>query len=228
MHGDSRNLTPPSLPQPPWRAPALLGMPLRALFALALIGIAQTTATAAAANRLYAPCVVCHQPQAWGSPDGNIPSLADQQKSYLEKQFLLFRSGARVDTAMQLVAVHPAFDDKASIAALSGYLAALNADPTPVTGAGDHLEIGREIYAHICTGCHGFDGQGNAGNRVPRIGGQHYPYLRRQIEKAARLHLDLAPPEMTSALRGMPDEDKDALADYTSRLGNVKTSSTPP
>jgi hypothetical protein len=34
------------------------------------------------------------------------------------------------------------------------------------------------------------------------------------------LHHDLAPPEMTSALRGMRPQEKDALADYISRLGN--------
>jgi hypothetical protein len=30
---------------------------------------------------------------------------------------------------------------------------------------------------------------------------------------------DLAPPEMTSALRGMPPQEKEALADYITRLG---------
>jgi cytochrome c553 len=55
---------------------------------------------------------------------------------------------------------------------------------------------------------------------VPRIAGQHYPYLQRQILAAAALHKELAPPEMTSALRGMRPQEKDALADYISRLGN--------
>jgi cytochrome c553 len=74
------------------------------------------------------------------------------------------------------------------------------------------------VYAHICAACHGADGLGQSGDRVPRIAGQHYPYLRRQIQIAADLHRDLAPPEMTSALRGMNDSEKDALADYVSRL----------
>ena len=45
--------------------------------------------------------------------------------------------------------------------------------------------------------------------------------LRVKIEVAAALHRDLAPPEMTSALRGMQSQEKDALADYISRLGNA-------
>jgi len=45
--------------------------------------------------------------------------------------------------------------------------------------------------------------------------------LTRQIEAAAALHKDLAPPEMISALRGMPPLEKEAHADYTTRLGSA-------
>jgi cytochrome c553 len=172
------------------------------------------------AAHLYAPCVVCHQPNAWGSMDGAIPNLAGQKKRYLEKQLMVFRSGARIDTAMQVVAVHQAFSEQNKITALASYLSGLDATPNPVVGSGEHLRVGQEVYTHICAACHGIDGRGGEHlNVVPRIAGQHYPYLRRQIEGAAALHKDLAPPEMTSALRGMPAQEKDALADYVSRLG---------
>jgi len=88
-----------------------------------------------------------------------------------------------------------------------------------VKGSGEQLRVGQEIYSHICAACHGADGRGETANRVPRIAGQHYPYLRRQIDAAAALHRDLAPPEMTAALRGMRPQEEDALADYISRLG---------
>jgi cytochrome c553 len=164
--------------------------------------------------------VVCHQPSAWGSPDGAIPSLAGQRKRYLESQLELFRSGARVDTAMQVVTAHPKFSERSNIVGLATYLSGLTANPRPVTGGGDHLRVGQEIFTHICAACHGIDGRGEELNRVPRIAGQHYPYLRRQIDSAAALHRELAPPEMTSALRGMHDQEKEALADYISRLGS--------
>ncbi len=176
---------------------------------------------AAAGMRLYALCVTCHQPNAWGSPDGIIPNLAGQQKRYLERQFAAFRSGARMDAAMQVVAAHPRFGDRDSMARLAGYLSSLQPDPEPVEGPGTHLRVGQETYTHICAACHGSNGGGESSNRVPRIAGQHYPYLRRQIEIAANLHRDLAPPEMTSALRGLNDSEKDSLADYISRLGHT-------
>lgn len=170
-------------------------------------------------ERLYAPCVVCHQISAWGSLDGTIPNLAGQQKRYLEKQLAVFRSGSRVDTEVQIIAAHATFEDKHNIAAVADYLSKLETNPKPVEGSGQHLRLGQETYTHICAACHGVDGRGAPANRVPRIAGQHYPYLQRQIEEGAALHKDLAPPEMTSALRGMGPQEKDALADYISRLG---------
>ncbi len=188
--------------------------------ALLVLGSLSAAQAASEGSRLYAPCVVCHQPNAWGSPDGVIPNLAGQQKRYLEKQLALFRTGARVNTAMQLVAEHSTFGDQSRVDAVAAYLSRLDANPNPVKGSGEHLRVGQELYTHICGACHGYDGRGNAANIVPRIAGQHYPYLRRQIDVAADLHRALAPPEMTGALRGMPDSEKDALADYISRLGS--------
>jgi cytochrome c553 len=195
----------------------------RFLWAMLLAGTACLPQPAHAqtdGSRLYAACVVCHQPAAWGSPDGAIPNLAGQRKRYLERQLELFRTGARVDTAMQVVTAHPTFSDRPHIVAIAAYLSQLAANPSPVTGGGAHLRVGQEIFGHICAACHGIDGRGEELNRVPRIAGQHYPYLKRQIESAADLHRELAPPEMTSALRGMHDQEKDALADYISRMGS--------
>jgi cytochrome c553 len=200
--------------------PQLPAQSLLVVLTLAIFGAAQAAPANSSGSRLYAPCVVCHQPNAWGSPDGAIPNLAGQQRRYLEKQLAVFRSGAREDTAMQVVAAHPTFSDQHNIVALASYLSGLVANPNPMIGSGEHLRVGQELFAHICAACHGADGRGEAGNRVPRIAGQHYPYLRRQIEAAAGLHKDLAPPEMTGALRGMRPQEKDALADYISRFGN--------
>ena len=192
---------------------------LPAALALAVVSAAQAAPTISDGRRLYAPCVICHQPSAWGSTDGTIPNLAGQQRRYLERQLSLFHAGARLDTAMQVVTAHETFANHQDIAALANYLSALDTNPNPVKGSGQHLRVGEELYAHICAACHGIDGRGESANRIPRIAGQQYPYLSRQIEAAASLHKDFLPPEMTSALRGMPPQEKDALADYISRLG---------
>jgi cytochrome c553 len=148
------------------------------------------------------------------------PKSCRSAKTRLERQLTVFRSGARVDTAMQIVAAHSTLSSPQHIAALATYLSRLDANPNPVEGSGEHRRVGQELSAHICAACHGVNGRGEPVDRVPRIAGQHYPYLRRQIEAAAALHKELAPPEMTSALRGMRPQEKDALADYISRLGD--------
>ena len=194
---------------------------LQVLLMMAMASVAPASPSISG-ERLYAPCVVCHQPSAWGSLDGAIPNLAGQWKRYLEKQLAVFRSGARVDTAMNIIAAHVTFDDPHNMATVANYLSKLESNPKPVRGSGEHLRLGQEIYTHICAACHGANGGGTAANRVPRIARQHYPYLQRQIEAGAALHKDLAPPEMTSALRGMGPQEKDALADYISRLGQTE------
>src|SRR5271163_404091 len=104
-------------------------MMLRTILVVTLISSAQAAPTTSDGSRLYAPCVVCHQPNASGSADGSIPNLAGQQKRYLETQLELFASGARADTAMQLVTSHPKSADHSDFAALSSYLSALAWNP---------------------------------------------------------------------------------------------------
>lgn len=174
---------------------------------------------------LYAPCAVCHAPGAWGSPDGAIPSLAGQRSAYLQAQIALFSAGARTGTAMQLVTAHRSADGGRNIApqdaaALANYLAGLDPDPSPVQGSGKHLRVGQEIYVQLCSGCHGLDARGDASGHVPRLAGQHDPYLRRQIEQAASLHRALVPRHMVVVLTNLYPAQRDAVADYLSRLSD--------
>ena len=173
---------------------------------------------------LYAPCVVCHQPSAWGSADGRIPSLAGQEAGYLVDQFAAFRSGARAGTAMQVVSAHAGSGEPGDSAALAGYLAALDVNPRPAVGMGTNLRLGQEIYAYICSTCHGFEGEGDAEGHVPRIAGQHYAYLRRHIADLAQLHLRISNAGEDLVLRRLSAQGKSAVADYLSRLGATGSS----
>src|SRR5271165_4446129 len=120
------------------------------LLAGAILGLPRAAQASSQFDRLYAPCVVCHQASAWGSVDGAIPSLAGQQRRYLEKQFAAFRSGDRIDPAMQTVAAHPALGNAHDVAVLAKYLSGLAANPNPVQGSGEHLGLAAEMFGHIC------------------------------------------------------------------------------
>jgi len=193
-----------------------------AVLMLCLVTTVQSATLLSDGKSLYAPCVVCHQPNAWGSPDGNIPSLAAQQASYLIKQLAMFKSGTRTGTAMQLVTAHSTFNSEQNIIEIAQYLSSLEPNPQPVKGSGQHCRAGKDIYAHMCGACHGIEGRGEAGREVPGIAGQHYPYLRRQIDQAAPIHRNLVPRSMALALRNMRDTERDAVADFLSRYGECE------
>jgi cytochrome c553 len=194
-----------------------------AQFLLLLLSVAVGTATHAASpvhdgKGLYGPCVVCHQPSAWGSPDGSIPSLSGQVEGYLATQIASFRSGVRTGTAMHVVSAHSRFNDPNDATALARYLSALEMNPKPVAGSGKNLPLGQEIYGYICAACHEFNGQGDHRGNVPRIAKQHYPYLRRQIRELARLHRKVTNAGEELVLGRLSSAEKDAVADYISRL----------
>jgi len=56
--------------------------------------------------------------------------------------------------------------------ASSDYKAAINSKPDPING---------EALFEYCTSCHGPDGSGDVSGSIPRIAGQHYRVLVRQI-----------------------------------------------
>lgn len=192
---------------------------LKVVLSFAVVTVAQAASPIPDGKHLYAPCVVCHQPNAWGSPDGSIPNLAGQREGYLANQITSFRSGARTGTAMQVVSAHSTFSDPRDVSALAEYLSALEANPKPVAGAGENLRLGQEIYTYICATCHGFSGEGKHEGNVPRIAKQHYPYLRREIKDVALLHRKISNAGQDMVLRKLSAVAKDAVADYISHLG---------
>ena len=119
---------------------------------------------------------------------------------------------------MHVVSAHPRFGDPSDVAALARYLSALDMNPKQVVGSGENLRLGQEIYAYICSSCHGFNGEGGHKDNVSRIAKQHYPYLRRQIRDLARLHRKISNSGEDLVLSRLSAVGKDAVADYISRL----------
>jgi cytochrome c553 len=78
-------------------------------------------------------------------------------------------------------------------------------------GASQHSAI-RSLVAHRCAACHGMDGNGRAGDRVPRLAGQTAAYLKQSLlaYRATRRHSGVM---MPIAYRLNPLQI-DRLADY--------------
>jgi cytochrome c553 len=64
--------------------------------------------------------------------------------------------------------------------------------------------------------CHlgGFSGQ----NEIPRVGGQHYEYIVKQLKDFRAKNRTNDAGNMTSVSKGLSDEDIDKLAQYITSL----------
>jgi cytochrome c553 len=167
---------------------------------------------------LFHNCAVCHGPQGGGTSDGGVPRIAGQHVSVLIKQLVDYRHDRRWDIRMEHFADNHHLADSQSLADVAAYIHQLKAQSPPGVGDGELVSHGASLYASRCESCHGAAAQGNAQARVPRIAGQHFEYLMRQIYDAA----DGRRPNFSTAhiqlLRRLDRRDIVGVADYLSRL----------
>lgn len=181
-------------------------------------------------------CAACHGPDG-NSAAANFPKLAGQHESYLVKQLMDYKSGARKDPVMSPQAANLSEEDMADIAA---YFATQSVKP----GTTDEqlAEIGERIWrggnpesnVPACTGCHGPAGDGNPAAKFPMLAGQHAEYTAKQLSdfrQAGRVdpnavqegedlpgrHND-AGRMMQNTAKGLSDHELKAVASYVQGL----------
>ena len=169
---------------------------------------------------LYETCAACHGQNGLGTEDGEIPAIAGQHGSVLLKQLTDFRHEQRWNERMQnftdlhhLTSAHDLTD-------VAAYVANLRRFPPSGKGIGDGMNLGEgaSVYFRLCERCHGPLGQGDVLLNRPRLAGQHYAYLLRQLQETAarqrpgmsRAHVDM--------LKALQAEELRGVADYLSRM----------
>jgi cytochrome c553 len=154
-------------------------------------------------------CVACHGPNG-NSADPAFPILAGQTARYTYLQLKDYKEGRRKDPQMTPFAQDLSREDMLDLAAFFAAQrplpAKFHADPAKVAN-------GKAKAAEaLCTMCHlgEFKGQ----NEIPRVAGQHYAYVVKQMEdfKARRRTNDAG--TMTGVSRTLSAEDIDDLAQY--------------
>ena len=169
---------------------------------------------------LFETCAACHGLDGGGTRDGQVPRIAGQRASVLMKQLVDFRHDRRWDPRMEHFADRHHLPDAQAIADVAAYISRLDVRLASGEGSGDLLGLGAASYARLCRGCHGAVGQGEARGAVPRLAGQHYEYLRRQIFDA----VDGRRPNFSQShirlLARLDHGGIDSIADYLSRLGS--------
>ena len=169
---------------------------------------------------LFSTCAACHGADARGTQDGTIPALAGQHVSVMVKQLVDFRHDRRWDERMQNFAASHHLSDSQDLLDVATYAGSLPRWPPLAGGIGDgaSLQAGAIAYFRHCETCHGPLGQGELRRMRPRLAGQHYQYLRRELEETAagqRLGMDA---EHVRLIRALSAPERLGVADYLSRL----------
>ena len=173
-------------------------------------------------KEVFTTCAACHTTEGWGTEDGRFPQLAGQHRSVIIKQMADIRAGNRDNPEMFPFAKEEAIGGPQAIADVTAYIATLPMSPTPAHRPGDLSEKDKakaeRMYFSKCGGCHGVNGEGDDEKFYPRIQGQHYEYLLRQlkwIQTGKRRNADKV---MMRKIERLKPADFELLADYISRI----------
>ena len=156
-------------------------------------------------------CAACH------GVDGNsviptIPSLAGQPRQFITQALFMFREGRRKNDQMT------PFAEKLSNADLNDLAQYFSAQKlTPPTRQPEPGIVARGqavTEKNNCVACHTATLVGQ--QHIPRLAGQHKPYLLEQLKQfkaATRADMDGT---MTSAAQGLAVDELDMVAEYLS------------
>jgi cytochrome c553 len=173
-----------------------------------------------------AVCGACHGPGG-NSSNPEWPKLAGQHSGYTYEQLKVLKSKERLSPVMNAQAVNLSDQDMKDLAA---YFATQKATPGVASPAS--VKVAEKLYRGgdaarglpACGACHGPQGNGNAGAKYPRIGGQHSKYLGNILRQLRGMAGQPMPAQfqnlMTmSAVAGkLSDAEIDALASYINGL----------
>src|SRR5687767_13875584 len=136
---------------------------------------------------LFAGCAQCHQADGSGSLDGTIPVIAGQHVSVLVKQLVDFRHDRRWHAKMRAAVTPHALGGAQDLLDVAAYTEAMEPPPPREGGMGDAraMKEGQVIYYRDCESCHGRLAEGELETLRPRLTGQHYAYLLRQLNETA-------------------------------------------
>jgi cytochrome c553 len=167
--------------------------------------------------RLFESCRACHGPAGEGTVEGSTPRIAGQHYPVLLKQLRDFHDGRRRDARMELPAKH-ALAGGQDLADVAMYVSQLPPTGARGTGAGNLATAGALLFGARCASCHGADGRGDARRVIPRLAGQHYGYLVRQLYDAADGRRPTLVDVHQRKIQPLDFDQVRGIADYLSRI----------
>ena len=177
---------------------------------------------------LFDNCGSCHGADGGGEANGSTPRIAGQHFRVLAKQLVDFRAGKRWDFRMEGAADRHHLTGPQDIADVADYVSRMSRSGARGVGSGEFVEDGRRIYEKECQSCHGATAEGNEESGVPRLAGQHYGYLMRQMYDAVDGRRPALPRLHSQRIAPLDFEQVRAVSDYLARIGWQDGGSTSP
>ena len=158
-------------------------------------------------------CAACHGADG-NSPAGNFPNLAGQTWRYIYVQLKDYKEGRRKDAVMSPMAASLSRQEMIDVA---NFFAAQMAKPSSFKADEAKIKLGKaKADETLCTMCHlgGLSGQ----NEIPRLAGQQYDYLVKQMKNFKARSRTNDAGNMTSVAQTLSDADIENLAHYITSL----------
>jgi cytochrome c553 len=158
-------------------------------------------------------CAACHGPNGNSAIPLN-PNLAGQTWRYIYLQLRDFKEGRRTDPQMTPMAKDLSRDD---MIALGNWFAAQKPAINQFKADSAKVAAGIKVAdAVLCAMCHlgGFSGQ----NEIPRVAGQNYEYVVKQLQDFKHRRRTNDAGNMTSVAGTLSDQDIENLAQYITTL----------
>jgi cytochrome c553 len=167
---------------------------------------------------LFSTCAACHGTNGAGVADGSVPAIAGQHFRVIVRQLVDFRHDKRWDLRMEHFSDQHHLSGAQDIADVADYISGMPSTRASDHGSGEYLQHGGEVYVRLCASCHGVAAEGD--ERNPRLAGQHYEYLLRQMHDALEGRRPNFPHGHVRLLQRFELADLAGVADYLSRLGD--------
>lgn len=177
-------------------------------------------------KRIFSMCASCHTEDGSGMiggismrrAPGYYPKLAGQHRQVIIKQLADIRNGNRDNPMMYPFTLEKYLGGPQEISDVTGYISTLVPSPENNLGSGQDLDRGRALYENNCTECHGDFGEGSDAEFYPRIEGQHYNYLLRQLKWIRDGKRRNANKKMVRQIASFTYREMMAVSDYVSRM----------
>jgi len=171
--------------------------------------------------QLFAICGECHGHHGEGNASGWPPQIAGQHRRVIVRELIDYRAGLRWYDPMERIAGRHVLGSTQDVADIAAYLESLTPSSDTTPGPPHALERSAMLYAARCQWCHGEQGEGSDQSFVPRVAGQQYEYLLRQLHDTLGGRRPNMRVQHLRLIETYDAEELAGLASYMSRLGRV-------